>query len=262
MANKPNFLRLFHNAFEGVKTSGDLKLIPLYTSVEKTILSAKYTTASTNIVKFFYENTHLSDKELANIYYDNLPKPPNVRNIGAVMQAGSVRNRRKQLSDNLYLAFGEDFFQALVSRSNYREVNWRKNIINHDFYNISKLLTSDVATSLRSIAMKSKHYISSSISIAQTSQNATMYPRKLLNYEEYTTGTFFLEDCKEELDFIYRYINPALTDEISNLDPAKITYILLALEGVIEKTMPGTRLSAMEQILKRSAFSRPAREGS
>lgn len=261
MANKPNFLRLFHDAFEGVRTSGNLKLTPLYTSIEETILSAKYTTASPNIVKFFYENTDLSDKELANIYYDNLPKPPNIRNIGDVMQAGSVRNRRKQLSDHLYLAFGDDFFQALVSRSNYREVNWRKNIINHDFYNISKLLTSDVAASLQAIATKSKHYISSTISIVQPSRNATMFPKKLLNYEESTTGTFFLEDCREELDFIYRYLNPALSDEISNLDPEKVSYILLALEGVIEKTTPGTRLSALEQILSRSAFARPAREG-
>lgn len=262
MATKPNFMRLFSNAYDGVRTSGDIKLLPLYSSIEETLLAAEYTSTSADVVKFFYENTDLTDKEVAAIYYDHFPKPANARGTGNTMQTQSVRNKRKVLSDQMYFVFGDDFFKMLVTESNYLEVNWRKNVINHKFYDFSRLISSDASRVLRGIVDTFKPTTNTVSGDKSSLQSSGSSAGDLVNFEKATTGVYNLDDCKQEIDFIYRYLDPALVLASYNLDPEKVSYLLSVMEGGLEKSMPGTRFQALGQILSRSAFSRPAREGS
>jgi len=123
-------------------------------------------------------------------------------------------------------------------------------------------MSTDASRVLVGIANTAKASVIHSKSDKDQPQNISSSSGDLVNFDEATSSVYSLDDCKRELDFMYRYLDPALVLASNNLDPEKVSYVLSVMKGTVDKSLPGTRLDALSQILSRSAFARPAIEGS
>lgn len=258
MSVKVNFLRQFSDSYQGIKTINDVELIPLFESLEDTILRSEYTTTSAEAVKFFYTNTHLTDKAMGEIYYDVLPKPTNVKGVGDTMRPQSVRYKRKAISDDLYRVFGDDFFTVLLSDKNYAEVNWRRNIINHKLGETSRLFSTEAITALRSLIDRTNSVKQIKDSSNFTTQNDGEFVVDSVGFNQAIDSVFSLSDCDKEIEFLYRYLNPELALADQKLNANKVSFLLSIMAGEMDKESPGIKLSMLGEILGHTRlFTRP-----